>query len=138
MRYLLDTCLLSELWKPAVNEGVVRWFAESDEEDLCLSVLSLGEIKKGVEQLPDGKKKRQLLRDYGALRSRFALRILPVTDLVAERWGELAASANRSGAHLHVVDGLIAATALVFGVTVVTRNVADFAKTPVPVLDPWT
>jgi predicted nucleic acid-binding protein len=73
-----------------------------------------------------------------ALRSRFSSRVLAVTDVVAERWGALSAEAARAGKHVHVVDGLVAATAVVFGLTVVTRNVDDFAATSVPVVDPWT
>jgi predicted nucleic acid-binding protein len=136
--YLLDTCLLSEIWKPSPNRGVVEWLSGSDEEELFLSVLALGELKKGIGKLGAGKKKQSLLRDYGRLRSRFSSRILAITDVVAERWGELTADASRAGRHLHVVDGLVAATALIFGHTVVTRNVGDFAMTTAPVLNPWS
>jgi toxin FitB len=136
--YLLDTCLLSEVWKPKPNSGVLDWLAGATEEELFLSVLSLGEIKKGIERLADGKRKQRLLRDYVVLRSRFSSRVLAVTDVVAERWGDLAAHATAAGRHVHVVDGLVAATALVFGLTVVTRNVGDFSMTPAPLLDPWT
>jgi len=135
---LLDTCLLSEVWRPAPNRGVMAWLSDSAEDELFLSVLALGELRKGIEKLAPGKKKHRLLRDYGMLRSRFSPRVLAVTDLVAERWGELSAAASRSGRDLHVVDGLIAATALVFGHIVVTRNVDDFAPTPAPYLNPWT
>jgi predicted nucleic acid-binding protein len=136
--YLLDTCLVSEIWKPAPNRGVVEWLASSDEDELFVSVLCLGEIRKGIGAVPDGKKKDRLIRDYALLRSRFSSRVLPVTDQAAERWGDLAAGASRAGRHLHVVDGLVAATALVFGQSLVTRNVADFATTPVPLVNPWT
>jgi predicted nucleic acid-binding protein len=136
--FLLDTCLLSEVWKTSPNGGVVAWLGTSVEDELFLSVLSLGEIKKGIDRLAEGKKKERLLRDYGALRSRFSTRVLSVNDVVAERWGELAAKAQKGGHHLHVVDGLLSATALVFGLTLVTHNVGDFAMTPAPLLDPWT
>jgi toxin FitB len=138
MTYLLDTCLISEMWRPSPNRGVVEWLSGSLEEDLFLSVLSLGEIKKGVGRLADGKKKDRLLRDYALLRGRFAHRVLPIDDSVAERWGDLAATAARAGRELHVVDGLIAATALLHGFSLVSRNVGDFAATPVPVVNPWT
>jgi predicted nucleic acid-binding protein len=136
--FLLDTCLLSEVWKPAPNRGVLEWLGDVGEDELFLSVLTLGELKRGIEGLPHGKRKERLLRDYGVLRSRFSSRVLAVTDLVAERWGDLSAEARRAGRHLHVVDGLVGATALVFGLIVVTRNVRDFASTPVPLHDPWT
>ena len=138
MAFLLDTCLISEVWKPKPNDGVMDWLSDSFEDELFLSVLSLGEISKGIARLPDGKKKTRLVRDFALLRSRFSARVLPVTDVVAERWGELAAHAERGGRHLHVVDGLIAATASVSGLTLVTRNVTDFEAAPVPVVDPWT
>ncbi len=137
MGYLLDTCLVSEVWRPRPNKGVVDWLQASLEDELHLSVLSLGEIKKGIERLPTGKKRDRLVRAYALLRSRFSTRILAVTDVTAERWGELSASAASAGRPLHVVDGLIAATALVLGLTVVTRNVADFAATQVPLENPW-
>jgi len=136
--YLLDTCLLSEIWKPAPNQGVMEWLSGTDEEELFLSALALGELKKRIGKLGAGRKKQRLLRDYGRLRSRFSSRILGITAVVAERWGELTADASRAGRHLHVVDGLVAATALIFGHTVVTRNEGDFAMTAVPVHNPWS
>ena len=115
----------------------MEWFSESLEDELFLSALTLGELTKGLDRLPAGKKRDRLVGDYRALRSRFSARILPVTDGVAERWGALAASAERAGKKVHVVDGLVAATALVSGLTVVTRNVADFAPTQVPLVNPF-
>lgn len=138
MAYLLDTCLVSELWKPRPNAGVVEWLEESDEEALFLSVLTLGEIRRGIDQLPAGKKRERLDKALVTLRSRLSPRVLPISDVVAERWGALSAEAARRGKKVHVVDGLIAATALVTGLTVATRNVDDFSPTSVPVIDPWT
>ncbi len=138
MAYLLDTCLLSEVWKASPNAGVMTWLAASAEDELFLSVLSLGEIKKGIGRLPEGRRKLKLARDYATLRSRFSPRILGVTEAVAERWGDLSAEVSRGGRTLHVVDGLLAATALVVGMTLVTRNTGDFAATPTSLLDPWT
>jgi predicted nucleic acid-binding protein len=138
MAYLLDTCLLSEVWKPTPNAGVLSWLSGSSEDELFVSVLSLGELTKGIERVPAGAKKRRFVRDYAILRSRFSSRVLGISAVVAERWGELSADANKAGRHLHVVDGLLAASALVHGLTVVTRNVSDFQSTSVPLLDPWT
>ena len=138
MAYLLDTCILSEVWKPAPNAGVVSWLSDSIEDELFLSVLTLGELRKGLDRLPSGKRRDRLVTDYGMLRTRFSSRVLPVTAAVAERWGTLAATVGRDGGHLHVVDGLLAATALVAGLTVVTRNVGDFARTAVPLIDPFS
>jgi predicted nucleic acid-binding protein len=137
MGYLLDTCLISEVWKPAPNPGVVDWLGSSEEDELYISTLCLGEIRKGIGGLPDGKKKTRLLRDYAALRSRFSSRVLAVNAQTAERWGDLAADAKRAGRHLHVVDGLVAATALIYGHTLVTRNVSDFDVAPLPIVSPW-
>lgn len=138
MAYLLDTCLISELWKPKANPGVVDWLEGSVEEELFLSVLSLGEIRRGIDRLPAGKKRERLDRALVMLRSRFSSRVLSITDVVAERWGSVTAEAARKGKQVHVVDGLIAATALITGLTVATRNVDDFAPTSVPVINPWT
>jgi toxin FitB len=136
--FLLDTCLISEVWKPAPNRAVVDWLAASIEDELFLSVLTLGELRKGIARLAEGRKKQQLVRDYGLLRSRFGSRILAVSDMVAERWGELSAAASRAGRTIHVVDGLLAATVMVHGLTLVTRNVAGFAAVPVAIEDPWS
>jgi predicted nucleic acid-binding protein len=136
--YLLDTCVLSEVWKPAPNAGVISWLSDSIEDELFLSVLTLGELRKGLDRLPSGKRRDRLVTDYGTLRSRFSSRLLPVTAAIAERWGTLAATAAREGGHLHVVDGLLAATALVADLTVVTRNVGDFERTAVPLIDPFS
>ncbi len=138
MAFLLDTCLLSELWKPKPNPGVMGWLGDSDEAELFISVLCLGEIRKGISALPDGRNKVRFLRDYALLRSRFSSRVIAVTDQAAERWGDLSAAAGRTGRHLHVVDGLVASTALVAGLSLVTRNVNDFATTGVPLVNPWT
>lgn len=135
--FLLDTCLLSEVWKPAPAESVIEWLDQTVEDELFLSVLTLGELRKGIDRMPAGKKRDRLSRDYVALRSRFSTRVLPITDVVAERWGQISAEAGRAGKQVHVVDGLIAASALVSGLTVVTRNAGDFSATNVPVLNPW-
>lgn len=135
--FLLDTCLLSEVWKPAPAESVIEWLDQTIEDELFLSVLTLGELRKGIDRMPSGKKRDRISRDYGAIRSRFATRVLPITDVVAERWGQLSADAGRAGKHVHAVDGLLAATALVSGLTVVTRNVGDFSATNVPLVNPW-
>lgn len=137
MAYLLDTCVLSEVWRPAPNSGVLRWLGEAVEDDLLLSALTLGEIRKGIAGLAEGRKKERLSRDCAAIKSRFAARILPVTAAVAERWGELSARARKVGRALHVVDGLLAATASVHDLTLVTRNTADFEVARLPIVNPW-
>jgi predicted nucleic acid-binding protein len=136
-RFLLDTCVLSEVWKPAPSFSVVDWIARTAEEELHLSVLTLGEIQRGVSKLPRGKRAKELEALLAELRKRFAPRTLPVTTGIGLRWGELSAAAAKKGRPLHPLDGLLCATALEHGLTVVTRNEVDFAVTGAPLLNPW-
>ena len=117
---------------------VLAWMEAADEGLLHLSVLTLGEIRKGLAALPQGKRRTRLEAWLEVdLRARFSGRILPVDAAVADRWGLLAAQARRNGATLPIVDGLLAATALHHNLTMVSRNVSDFAAAQVPVLNPW-
>jgi predicted nucleic acid-binding protein len=110
----------------------------ADEDLLYLSVLTLGEIRKGIASLPQGTRRTQLETWLEVdLRPRFAGRILPVDEPIADRWGLLAAEAKRKGIDLSAIDGLLAATALHHNLTIVSRNVSDFANTQAPVLNPW-
>lgn len=139
MRYLLDTCVLSELARPKPDTRVAAWLDEQNEDDLFLSVLTIGELESGVEALPEAPRKARLrawLRDD--LRQRFQHRLLPVTSAVAAEWGRLQAQARREGRPLPAVDSLIAATARAHGLVLVTRNVSDMARTGVTILDPWS
>ena len=112
--------------------------AAADESLLFLSVLTLGEIRKGVAALPQGRRRTHLESWLEVeLRARFADRILPIDSAVADRWGLLAARAKRQGKALSTIDGLLAATAIHHGLTVVSRNTADFVNLDVPVLNPW-
>lgn len=136
--YLLDTNLISELVRPKPDGRVLEWFGGTDEESLCLSVMTIGELFKGVAALPAGKR-RSALEDWIELelKPRFADRILPVDAAIATRWGLLSARAKQQGQSLGVIDGLIAATALTYDLTVVTRNVGDFEVTKARVFNPW-
>lgn len=137
MKFLLDTCVVSELVKPAPSPGVIDWFRETDELDVGLSVMTLGELQKGVDRLPAGKRRRQIAAFLDDVVVRFGDRLLPVTTDVARRWGSCVAVAARRGKTVHGIDALIAATALASGLTVVTRNVNDFAPTGVATLNPF-
>jgi predicted nucleic acid-binding protein len=132
--YLLDTNVLSELRKPRGHEGVRRWFAGAPDESLHLSALVLGEIRHGIElkRRRDPAAAAALDRWLSGLERRFRDRILPVDAAVADAWGRLGVPDP-----VPVVDGLLAATALVHGMTLVTRNTADLARTGVSLLDPW-
>jgi len=136
--FLLDTNCISELVRSKPEPRVLEWIEAADESLLYLSVLTLGEIRKGVAGLPQGKRRTHLeswlVLD---LQARFSGRILPINAEVADRWGLLAAEAKRKGITLSAIDGLLAATALHHNLTIVSRNVADFASTHAPVLNPW-
>ncbi len=136
--FLLDTNVLSELTRPKPDCRVENWLDEANDELLYLSVVSLGEILKGVTALPESKRRRQLQSwVVDTLRPWFAGRILPVNDHIAERWGILAGECRRNGRQLTMADGLIAPTAREHNLTVVTRNVRDFAEIGVDLLNPW-
>jgi predicted nucleic acid-binding protein len=138
MSYLLDTCVLSELRKPAPDRNVAIWIQQVDESRLYLSVIVLGEIQKGIAKLDDSKKKHSLqLWLEQSLQERFAGRILPVDSSVALEWGILQGSSARSGHPVPVIDSLIAATAIRHNLTLVTRNTADFELMPVKLVNPW-
>lgn len=135
MSWLIDTNVLSELRRKAPDGHVVRWVSQQPANTLYLSVLTLGEIRKGVEALADVKR-RETLIDWLEidLPAYFAGRILPVVSAVADRWGRLQAQAGRP---VPAIDSLLAATAAHHGMTLVTRNVRDFDGLPVPLLNPW-
>jgi len=133
--YLLDTNVVSELARARPAEAVVAWFADVPDEALYLSVLTLGELRRGVEALPGGAKRERLRRWLEAdLPGWFGDRLLPVDAAVADRWGRLNASARQT---LPAVDGLLAATALQHDCRMVTRNVADFEIPGLDVVNPW-
>jgi toxin FitB len=136
--FLLDTNCISELVRVRPNPHVLQWMDAADENLLYLSVLTLGEIRKGVAELPQSKRRTQLETWLELeLRSRFPGRILGIDAAVANRWGLLAADAKRKGKPLSAIDGLLAATALHHNLTIVSRNISDFADMPVPILNPW-
>ena len=136
MSYLVDTNALSELRRKTPDANVAAWFAHRPPVTLYLSVLTLGEIRKGVEGVTDTVR-RQALTDWleTDLPVFFIGRILAVDDAVADRWGRLVAAAGRP---LPAVDSLLAATALVHDLVLVTRNTKDFAGLPVQVFNPWS
>lgn len=135
MSYLLDTNVLSELRRREPDPGVVAWVAERPATTLFLSVLTLGEIRKGIEPLADSPRRLALL-DWleTELSAFFSGRLLAVDGGVADRWGRLQAQAGRP---LPAIDSLLAATALHHGLVLVTRNGHDFAFPGLEVVDPW-
>jgi len=138
VKYLLDTCLISELVKKEPNPGVVNWLDEQDEQTLFLSVLNLGELQKGISKLPDGTKKDELQAWIGLdLVERFTGRILDIDLETALCWGRIQGEAEQEGLKLPVMDSLIAATAAAHGLIVVTRNVKDMERCKARVINPW-
>ncbi len=136
--FLLDTNCISEIVRLKPEPRVIAWMEAADEGLLYLSVLTLGEIRKGLAGLPQSKRRTRLETWLELeLRARFSLRILLIDADIADRWGLLAAEAKRKGRPLSTIDGLLAATALHHNLTLVSRNVSDFAHTQVPVLNPW-
>ena len=135
MSYLIDTNVMSELRKRQANAKLVAWMQARPRESLYLSVLSLGEIRKGIEGVADAAF-RQTLTDWLEvdLPKYFLDRLLGVDAQIADRWGRLQASAGRT---LPVVDAMLAATALQHDLTLVTRNVKDFESLGVPLVNPW-
>jgi predicted nucleic acid-binding protein len=136
--FLLDTNCISEIVRLKPEPRVMDWMEAVEEALLYLSVLTLGEIRKGLAGLPQSKRRTRLETWLEVeLQARFSGRILPIDGAVADRWGLLAADAKRKGKALSTIDGLLAATALRHNLTIVSRNISDFTNTQVPVLNPW-
>lgn len=136
--FLLDTNCISEVVRIKPQPGVMAWIEAAEESLLYLSVLTLGEIRKGLASLAQGKRRNRLETWLEMeLQARFSGRILPIDAAIADRWGLLAADAKGRGKALSTIDGLLAATAIHHNLTIVSRNVSDFTHTQVPVVNPW-
>lgn len=138
MKYLLDTCVISELVSKTPRIKVVEWIDGLEDERVFLSVITIGEIKKGLEMLSDSNRKRALeawLNDE--LLIRFQGRILPVDLEVVLTWGQLMGRLDLAGQKMPAVDALIAATALRWNLELATRNESDFLRAGVSILNPW-
>jgi len=138
VNYLVDTCVISELVKPRANARVVRWLRARTEATLFLSVLTLGEVQKGVEKLVKGRRRAAIEQWLDEdLHARFEGRVLDVTVEVARLWGKIQGRTEREGRIVPAIDALIAATAMTHEMTVVTRNESDIARAGAHVFDPW-
>lgn len=138
MKYLLDTCVISEIIKPQPHKGVLAWLQNINENDLYLSVLSFGEIEKGIEKAPGRVKKRRLrlwLEDD--LKKRFENRIIPINLKIASKWGEIQGASEKAGRAMPTLDGLIAVSGLVSNCVVVTRNTPDMQASSAELFNPW-
>lgn len=137
MKYLIDTCVISELVKPVPNTRVTNWLQSAPSDALFLSVLTIGEVRKGLVKLPDSKKKEKLSLWLNSLLRDYNERIISIDLTVSENWGIIQGNAEKSGTPMSTIDGLIAATASTHNLTLVTRNESDFTPGQIPLLNPW-
>ena len=135
--YLLDTCLLSELIRKEPNQGVLDWIKDKEESSLFLSVLTIGELRKGIVKLKPSTKKKELTLWFAELESRFKDRIIPIDIQISLKWGEIQANLEVKRNSMPTIDSLIASTALCKNLIVVTRNGKDMKQSHVEILNPW-
>lgn len=137
MNYLLDTCLISEFKKPQPEPKVINWLTGQIEETLFLSVITIGEIQKGISGLAPSKKRTDLENWLQSLIIRYNGRILPLGTDEMLLWGETIIKLEKKGRVLPFIDSLIAATALIHNLVLITKNEADFQDTGVKILNVW-
>lgn len=137
MRTLLDTCVVSELRRTSPNPAVLEAVSQIPQENLFISVITMGEIQKGIALLPQGRRRRELDLWFAGLHAQFTGQIINVDLETAVIWGELSASTRLGGKTILAADLLIAASALRHGLRVMTRNTRNFASSGVPLIDPW-
>ena len=138
MKYLLDTCLLSELVKPAPAPTVLDWLQAQDETQLFMAAITLAELQRGVARLPVSRRRTELEVWLANVQQQFGDRVLAFTADTASYWAPMCAQAQNKGQTMAAFDSLIAATAVEHGLALVTRNVADFAAAPVVRVNPWS
>jgi len=137
VRYLLDTCVISELVKPVPNRKVIDWLNELPSEALFLSVITIGELRKGLTRIPDSKRKQRLTVWLNTLLEDYKERIFPIDLMVAENWGIIQGNAENAGTPMSSIDGLLAATTYTHNLTLATRNENDFISSQIPIINPW-
>ncbi len=138
MKFLLDTCVISEMVPQNPSRKVVDWITNEDENSFFISVLTFGELHKGIEKLDESKRKEELHNWVeNDLKERFVIRTINIDLRVALLWGKIQGLAEKSGRPMPAIDSLIAATGIAHHLTVVTRNTADMEASGVPLFNPW-
>ncbi len=137
MNYLLDTCVISELVKPAPNPSVIKWLNNTSSERLFLCSLTIGEIRKGITKSPKSRRKARLTDWLNSLLENYQDRIYSIDITVAENWGIIQGKSEKEGVPMPSIDGLIAATAYTHNLILVTRNVKDFQTDKSLIINPW-
>lgn len=137
MKVIVDTCVLSEVRHPGGNPLVKDMLASTPEEDLFLSVITIGEVTKGVALLDAGRKRNELLKWIDGLKVTYRDRILPLDLDTSIIWGTMTARLQQEGISIPAIDGLLAATALKHNMHVLTRNTRHFEATGALIIDPW-
>ena len=138
MKYLLDTCVISELIKQKPDKNVISWLTNQDESELFLSVLTFGEIEKGIEKAQNSTRKKKLrLWVEEDLKQRFEGKIIPIDLDVSTQWGIIQGLSEKAGKPMPTIDGLIAVTGLVNNCIIVTRNTSDMVQSTAELFNPW-
>lgn len=136
--FLVDTNVISEFVKPQPDARVIRWLDSAGPETLFVSVVTFGEIRLGIEDLPAGKRRAALEEWFEqGLPAWFDTHLLPVSKAIADRWARLTIHAKKRGVSITTADGMIAATAVEHNLVIVTRNVTDFSTCGVRIINPW-
>jgi predicted nucleic acid-binding protein len=138
MKFLLDTCVISEIIRQKPSRKVIKWIKKEDESNLFISVLTLGELHKGIEKLPESKRKEELHNWVeNDLKERFWNKIIDIDIQVAMMWGKIQGMTECIGRPMPAIDSFIAATGITYHLTVVTRNTSDMKESGVALLNPW-
>jgi predicted nucleic acid-binding protein len=138
MKYLLDTCVISEIIRPKPSKKVTNWIKNEDESNFFISVLTIGELHKGIEKLADSKRKIELHNWVeNDLKERFWNRIIDIDMQTAMIWGKIQGITESIGRPMPAIDSLIAATGITHNLAVATRNTTDMKESGVTLINPW-